>query len=243
MSYFYPSVVSTALSVFSCEQADRPASVPGEAVTALGSYWFPNMAVECSSSQHRAFALAVSIPSILTAVVGYPLAAVFVLRSAQPGSSTSRSVSTRSFFGHLSDAYQPAFFWLRSYVELRKAVLVAAVVFLHSAGAYYQSFACLGILTAALLLHQLAQPYACRELNLLQSAMLVGLQLLGFLSVVYTQLDHSYEGRLGIAGAYLALGLLLVAMLLVAIVLALRGVGRHLRRGSGRARTWNEAAG
>eukprot|EP00775_Hariotina_reticulata_P014569 gene14569-14698_t len=171
LSYFYPSLAFTVLSVFSCRYLD-PDLGGGRPGPSLGRCWRPRAGSGLRTSAASASATRATGP--LPWVWGsqercccWPtplLQGVILARQAAAGQLQPTSEFFASY-GHLVEDFRPRLFYWGSIVELRKLVLVAVVLGLASTGVISQLLGCSLVLLAFCSANMGLLPYPYRLLN------------------------------------------------------------------------------
>lgn len=110
VSFFYPALATTILSVFSCRQLDplsaSASGVPGAVFGAPGWYWTVDMSRECFVDPgHRALALGLGIPGA-AALLAYPIGQGIALAHAGAAGQLRAGSRFHADYGHLWEDFR-----------------------------------------------------------------------------------------------------------------------------------------
>ena len=153
-TFYYPAVVNSIMSVFTCMQLDPPTSTfQGNAGSHRG-WWKQDYDVKCFTGSHMAFAMAYGVPFVLLFAVGAPLFIThFLWRHHSKGMLTDANFQAK--FGYMyTDFRKGCWFWFCMRFWLLLA-LSAAIQGLSYYGAMRQLITVAICLSLILLLHLL----------------------------------------------------------------------------------------
>ena len=199
---FLPTWVSTAFSLFTCVQLDRPAAWPYQA-EAVGSYWVQDMSQQCYSrtGYHRGWALGLGIPLTLLLCLVLPGGVfLFMWRSRKQG-RLAQKVFQRHF-GFMYHLWREVCWW-EAVVLLQTIGLVMVATFGFALGPYYQGLVAAAVLAIIVVLLLWVRPFTCPAANVIaiQSACVLLFTVYAALTFLpYNSLDPGpvYGGIMGV---------------------------------------------
>ncbi|DBB05192.1 TPA: hypothetical protein ACH3X3_010435 [Trebouxia sp. C0006] len=221
--YYYPSLLSTSLSLFACYRID--ASYPSSAVAypqnlqadwPLG-YWVPDMSKPCFTGWHLRLSLPLGVPLLVLICVGVPLLPYLLLR---PCKTQLQTPPVKIRVGFIYRSYKPEFWYWDSVVLVQTLALATAQVSATALNTYFQ----LTVMLMILVVGSVALPH----FHPFESSLSQRVQVLGLFTVVATATGSLYfldSGKVASHAGLNAVGVLLLLLnvaylLLVALLLA-----------------------
>lgn len=208
--YYYPSYLTTALSLFECYHIDPTSQqleqyYPENAqATARWGYWVPDMTVQCFQGWHTVLSLGLGIPLLLLVCVGIPSLPLALLYK-HPQKLNTTAVQLR--LGSIYTSYKSRFWFWESVVLVQTLALAAAQVFATSLDTYFQLTIMLMVLVMGITVLAHFQPF---EEPLSQS-----MQVFGLFTVVATATGCLYfldSNGVAKGGGLTAAGVLLLML-------------------------------
>ena len=148
--YYYPGIISTLLSIYSCQTVDRDDTTLayyGNA-QAVGQFWVQDYSMQCYQGWHMIMALAVGVPGVLLWCISVPLGTALFLRRNQHRLDEPLFEAN---FGMMYQEYLPDKYYHECLVMLRKLAIVAVIVFVGYVGLGVQLLVALLVLAVAVL--------------------------------------------------------------------------------------------
>jgi hypothetical protein len=223
-TFYYPSIVNTVLSIFTCMPLDSPdaiyAGLPSIASSSRG-WWKQDYNMQCFTGPHLVFSLAYGLPFLLLFAVGVPLFITYFLwRHRSKGMLTDAAFHAK--FGYMyADFRGNCWFWFCVRFWLLLA-LSAAVQGLSYYGPLRQLITVALCLSLVLLLHTSFKPYQSQLVNSVYAAMLYSVLITVYLSFAYA--TPSFTNHQGTMWVVIFLNAGLVAMQLAIIAAGLVGM-------------------
>jgi hypothetical protein len=199
---FYPLITMSALSVFSCHTLDdSKAALPGERLSAVGSFWTLDPELQCYHGQHLQLTLGFGLPVVLLVVFAWPvlLASMlwdsrFRIRDQQLHPATRRRYLVRKtikmchqILGVMSGFIRPRLYLWPVVAEVRKLLLCVVVVLVAGSPAPVQLYVLWGLLASMLVLEWWLRPGATWPIVGLQLVAMGALQGVIYLASAFTQ--------------------------------------------------------
>jgi hypothetical protein len=199
---FYPLITMSALSVFSCHTLDdSKALLPGEQLSAVGSYWTLDPELQCYQGQHLQLTLGFGLPVVLLVVFAWPLLLAsmlwdsrFRIRDQQLHPATRRRYLVRKtikmchqILGVTSGFTRPRLYLWPVVAEVRKLLLCVVVVLIAGSPAPVQLYVLWGIVASMLVLEWWQRPGATWPIVGLQLVALGAVQAVIYLASAFTQ--------------------------------------------------------
>ena len=191
--FFYPGLVSTALSLFACLKIDdvSPASknpFPMYATAnASHGYWVPDIDQECWEGWHLKWALALGLPCMLLFCFGVPLGTWLALRGVGRAASLSEGASNPLSF--LYDNYRVARYYWEVVSTVQIALVAALSVFSITIGAYFTMLLLSLAVVVSWALQVLLKPFAFVELHVTGLLSLATLYITALLALTFLNRD------------------------------------------------------
>jgi len=201
---FYPLITMSALSVFSCHTLDdSKAALPGEQLSAVGSYWTLDPELKCYQGQHLQLTLGFGLPVVLLVVFAWPLLLAsmlwdsrFRIRDQQLHPATRRRYLVRKtikmchqILGVMCGYHRPLFYLWPVVVEVRKLLLCVVVVLVAGSPAPVQLYVLWSLLAVVLVLEWWLRPGLTWPVVGLQLVALGAMQGVVYLASAFTQVQ------------------------------------------------------
>jgi len=213
---FLPTWVSTAFSLFTCVQLDRPATPPFEA-EAYGTFWVQDMSQQCYSRNgyHRGWALGLGIPLTVMLCLMLPAGLFVFMWFSRKQCKLTQTVFERHY-GFLYRLWREEVCWWEAVVVLQTIGLVMVATFGFALGPYYQGLVTAAVLGLVVMLLLWVRPFKCRAANTVavQSACVLLLTVYAALTFLpYNNLEPGpvYSNAMGVVLLLLNLVFLSVA--------------------------------
>lgn len=171
--FAYSKLSEEFMRSLNCVNVDEhnPHGSYNELAIARDLYWAEDTKVHCFEGQHRIVA-AVGSVGLIAITIGAPAGLCTLVLYLRSHDLLFQPIYMKRF-GFLYQAYHLNTVYWEVLILLRKAAIVAIVVFGHGLGANLQSILALGILVAALVVHMLLWPFKYDHLNRMESASLI----------------------------------------------------------------------
>jgi hypothetical protein len=201
---FYPLITMSALSVFSCHSLDdSKLALPGEQLSAVGSYWTLDPELKCYEGQHLQLTLGFGLPVVLLVVFAWPLLLAsmlwdsrFRIRDQQLHPATRRRYLVRKtikmchqILGVMSGFIRPRLYLWPVVAEVRKLLLCVVVVLVAGSPAPVQLYVLWGLVASMLVLEWWLRPGATWPIVGLQLVALGAVQGVIYLASAFTQVS------------------------------------------------------
>jgi hypothetical protein len=223
-TFYYPSIVNTILSVFTCMPLDRPGTtyegLPSIASSRHG-WWKQDYDMRCFTGPHLVFSLAYALPFLLLFAVGVPVFIThFLWRHRSKGMLSDNKFQAK--FGYMYTDYRDScWFWFCVRFWLLLA-LSAAIQGLSYYGPLRQLIT-VGLCLSLVLLLQLGfKPYQSQLVNSVYAAMLYSVVVTVYLSFAYA--TPSFTTHPGTMWVVVSVNAAVVAMQLAIIAAGLIGM-------------------
>lgn len=199
---FYPLITMSALSVFSCHTLDdSKTALPGEQLSAVGSYWTLDPELQCYHGQHLQLTLGFGLPVVLLVVFAWPLLLAsmlwdsrFRIRDQQLHPATRRRYLVRKtikmchqILGVMCGFIRPRLYLWPVVAEVRKLLLCVVVVLVAGSPAPVQLYVLWGLVASMLVLEWWLRPGATWPIVGLQLVGLGAVQGVIYLASAFTQ--------------------------------------------------------
>ena len=167
----YLVLVKVAIDAFNCVRVHD--GIRLEDIGMTHRYWIADTSVECFSSTHLNFTLAVSVPLLLFAIL-FPLLLVILLERAR-GQNKLSSKWTQETMGFLFIVFEENYVYWDCLILLRKAILSVIIVFAYRLGGNLQGLLVMAVLVIALFVQTYLGPFKKElvSLNVLESVSLL----------------------------------------------------------------------
>lgn len=207
---FYPLITMSALSVFSCHSLDdSKLALPGEQLSAVGSYWTLDPELKCYEGQHLQLTLGFGLPVVLLVVFAWPLLLAsmlwdsrFRIRDQQLHPATRRRYLVRKtikmchqILGVMSGFIRPRLYLWPVVAEVRKLLLCVVVVLVAGSPAPVQLYVLWGLVASMLVLEWWLRPGATWPIVGLQLVALGAVQGVIYLASAFTQVSGGGRRR------------------------------------------------
>jgi hypothetical protein len=223
-TFYYPAIVNTILSVFTCMPLDRPGTTY-EGLQSIASssrgWWKQDYDMQCFTGSHLVFSLAYGLPFLLLFAVGVPVFITYFLwRHRNKGMLIDADFQAK--FGYMyADFRGSCWFWFCVRFWLLLA-LSAAIQGLSYYGPLRQLITVALCLSLVLLLQLGFKPYQSQLVNTVYAAMLYSVLVTVYLSFAYA--TPTFNNHQGTMWAVILLNAGVVAMQLAIIAAGLAGM-------------------
>ena len=204
--FFYPGLVSTALSLFACLKIDdvSPTSEDPFRSYAIANasygYWVYDIEQECWEGWHLKWALALGLPCMLLFCFGVPLGTWFALRGVGRAASLSEGASNPLSF--LYDNYRVERYYWEVVSTVQIALVAALSVFSITIGAYFTMLLLSLAVVVSWALQVLFKPFAFVEVHVTRLLSLGTLYITASIALTFLSRDHvlpwAYEVATGV---------------------------------------------
>jgi hypothetical protein len=223
-TFYYPSIVNTILSIFTCMPLDRPGTSYGGLPSSASSrhgWWKQDYDMQSFTGSHLVFSLAYGLPLLLLFGVGVPTAIThFLWQHRRQGMLTDADFQAK--FGYMyTDFWGRCWFWFGVRFWLLLA-LSAAIQGLSYSGAFWQLITVGLCLSLFRLLQLVFKPYQSKLVNSVYAAMLYS--VIGTVYISFSYATPSATVPQGTMWVVIALNAAVVAMQLAIIAAGLVGM-------------------